>query len=137
MGSFSATVRGWSEKGKRNADLVARESIQDIGELMTRPVDGVTRGAPFVVGKVPVDTGELIGSVIVQLNGSTIARGGLGVPPDFTASLAGFDLGDTVTGAFTAPYARIVEYKQGRYMVRNAVQNWQAVVNANAALFRD
>lgn len=135
MGIFSAKIKGFSDRAMRNADLVFRASVQDLGEQMTRRVDGVTRGAPFREGYVPVDTGELINSHEVAVNGGVIAKGSNGQPPDYVAAIAGLTFGDTVTGVFTAPYARVVEYKHGRFFVRNAARNWQAIVGANARLF--
>ena len=76
----------------------------------------------------------------------SLARGAGGAGPDFAAALAGFDLGEEIVVGFTAKHARPIEYGRttstgrvvpGRFFVRGAVQQWQRVVEANAALFRD
>ena len=143
MASFSAQVRGWSEKAKRNADLVVRASIQDTAEMMSVAKDGIVRGAPFELGVVPVDEGELIGSLTVTIGGAITGQGNsaAAAPPDYAAALVGFEMGDTVQVAFTAEHARPIEYgangSPGRFMVREAVSQWQTIVDANAALFKD
>lgn len=153
-GKFTASIEAWSEKALRNADLVVKQSAQDVGIAMTRPKDGIVRGAAFEEGVVPVDEGELINSVIVQVGGQTTGRGGNESPPDFVAALAGIATGATILIGFTAPHARAIEYGfnpgddtdtdyqgdnqvPGRFMVRLAVQQWQAIVAANAARLRD
>lgn len=139
---FSAQVKSWTEKAKRNMELVVKGSIQDAAELMTRRQPGVDdTGGTYVEGRVPVDTGELISSVVVEIAGVKRATGSGKNPPDFTAGIAGMKIGQNVLVAFTAPYARHVEYGTGstggRFFVRNAVQQWQTIVAQNAAQFRD
>ncbi len=153
-GSFTATIEGWSEKAIRNADLVVKQSAQDVGRAMTKPKDGLVRGAAFEEGIVPVDSGELINSVIVQVEGATTGRGAGDQPPDFAAALAGIETGQTILIGFTADHARAIEYGfnpgddtdtdyegdnavPGRFMVRLAVQQWQAIVATNAAKLKD
>jgi len=137
-GKFSAQVRAWTEKAKRNADLVVKGSIADVGEIMTRRQAGVAQtGGSFKEGFVPVDTGELINSQQVEINGGVIATGDV----DYSAAVVGMEIGDAVKAVFTAPHARPMEYGTsrfaGRFFVRNAVQQWQAIVDANAAQFKD
>lgn len=143
MGKFTAQVRNWTEKAKRNAELVAKGSIQDVAELMTRRQPSVKdTGGAFEVGKVPVDEGTLINSQQVSLSGTVIGSGDV----SHTALIAGMDLGDSYQAVFTADHARPMEYGfttragtqvPGRFYVREAVQNWQAIVDANAALYGD
>jgi hypothetical protein len=51
------------------------------------------------------------------------------------------EMGDTVQAVFTAQHARPKEYGHGTapgwFFVRNAVQQWQVIVDQNAAQFRD
>ena len=135
---FTADVRNWTEKARRNAELVVRGSIADVGELMTRRQASVKdTGGSFREGFVPVDTGELISSQEVAINGGVVGQGVV----SYEAVVGGMDLGDTVQAVFTAPHARFMEYGTGniagRFFVRNAVQQWQTIVDANAAQFRD
>lgn len=139
MKSFAASVRGWTEQAKQNAELVVRGSVQDVGELMTRRQASVKdTGGTFQVGFVPVDTGELINSQRLSINGGVIGRGDV----SYAALVAGMDLGDTFQAVFTAEHARPQEYGvtgkfSGRFFVRNAVQQWPTIVKQNALQFRD
>lgn len=144
--SFTASVRGWTDKAKRNADLVVKGSISDVGELMTRRQPSVKEtGGSFKEGFVPVDKSELINSQQVEINGGVVASGDV----DYSAAIANMEIGDAVRAVFTAPHARRMEYgfsgtdslgrtynQAGRFFVRNAVQQWQTVVAQNAAQFR-
>ena len=141
--NFAASVKAFSQKALRNADVIVKRSAQDVAREMTQPKDGLVRGAPFETGVVPVDEGQLIGSVIVQVGGALTGQGNATAetPPDYASALAGFDTGSTIIVGFTAPHAPLIEYGAngvpGRFMVRQAVQNWQAIVDANAARFKD
>ena len=132
--SFSASVKDWSEKAKRNARLVAMDASQVTDGLMTERVVGVTMGGAFVEGKVPV--GKTSG--LIESHGTGI--GGFSGAP-IEATLAGFELGDSVVSGFSIEYAKYVEYgtsrMPGRFFVRNAVQRWEATVASSAAKFAD
>ncbi len=137
-GKFTAQVTAFSDKAKRNIDLVVRQSAQDLAEAITERQPSVTEtGGVFEIGKVPVDTGFLINSFISGLNGTVIAQG----PDAYIAAIAGYEAGDSIEMGFTAEYARQVEYgtsnMQGRSYVREGVLQWQAIVSANAARLRD
>ncbi|MEM1371471.1 MAG: hypothetical protein AAGG72_04480 [Pseudomonadota bacterium] len=139
MTTFSAQVRNWTTKAKRNTDLVVKGSISDVGELMTRRQASVKdTGGSYQEGFVPVDTGELINSQRVDFNGGVVATGDV----SYQAVIAGLKMGDTVTHVFTAEHARPMEYGVtgkfgGRFFVRNAVQQWQLIVDQNARQFGD
>lgn len=122
--------------------LVMKEATQSVYDAMTERQAGVEQtGGSFVVGKVPVDTGLLINSVQININGGMVAKGANKMPPDIVAGLVGMDLGDTIEAAFTAEYARHVEYGTssmgGRFFVRQAVADWQGHVDRAAAKFQD
>ena len=135
--TFVADVRGWTEKAKRNAELVVKGSIQDTGELTTRRAAGISAGGTHKEGFVPVATSELINSQVVSLNGAPIGTGDI----SYAAMITGMDLGDTFEMVFTADHARPKEYghgsAQGWFFVRNAVQQWPTIVAQNAAQFKD
>ena len=135
--TFTASVRGWSQKALNNTELVLRGSIQDTAELMTRRQASVKEtGGAFKVGFVPVDEGELINSQQVEINGGVVGTGDV----SYAALIAGLDLGDVFQAVFTAEHARPQEYGTskfpGRFFVRNAVQQWDVIVQQNAAQFR-
>ncbi|SMP36841.1 hypothetical protein SAMN06265373_1212 [Shimia sagamensis] len=123
--SFSAQVHTWSEKAKRNVELVLKQSAQDLFEFAQTPV---SKG-----GNMPVDTGHLRNSLVAGLNGSTSLTG----PNAYMLAIAGMKVGDVMFGGWTAEYARPVEYgaagRAGRFYARGAAQQWQSIVATNAA----
>ena len=141
MGKFLADVTAWSDKALRNVDLVLKASAQDVGELMQVRQASKKETGTYVEGKVPVDTGFLVGSMVARLNGGVAATGVPNAGLDMSAAVAGFEAGDVLEVVYTASYARPLEYgsgtRPGRFFVRNAVIQWDAIVQANAALFKD
>ncbi len=138
MASFAAQMKGWTDKARRNVDLVIKDSAQDVFELMTRRQPGVKEtGGSYQEGLVPVDMGELINSVEVSVAGVPVAAG---ENIDYASALITAPAGASVEAVFTAPHARAMEYgtkhTAGRFFVRNAVQNWDQIVAANAARYR-
>ncbi|MEM7778195.1 MAG: HK97 gp10 family phage protein [Pseudomonadota bacterium] len=149
--SFTAQVRAWSEKAKRNAGLVIADAAQEVFKDMSQRQPGVKEtGGTFEIGKVPVgDSGLLANSMLTTLNGAAVGSG----PEAYVAGLAGFELGDTIIHAFTQEYAMRIEYgfqgtdslgrsydQQGRFMVREAINGaggWQSRIDTSAAKFRD
>ncbi|MEO0721948.1 MAG: hypothetical protein AAFY43_07335 [Pseudomonadota bacterium] len=140
--TFSADIRKWTQKAIRNAELVVRDAAATTGELMSRRQPSIKETGTFQIGLVPVDTGELVLSQVVSINGGIVATG----DPAYAAVLAGFEVGDTIEAAFTAPHAPFMEYGftadngtlvSGRFFVREAVQQWSATVAATAAKFKD
>lgn len=142
MTTFSASIAGFSEKAKRNADLVVRGAAEDVFALATRRQASIKETGTYREGFLPVDDGHLIGSASVEVNGRTAAVGNPAakMPPDFAMALAGFEGTGTVELVFNADYARHVEYgtgkMPGRFYARNAVLQWNVLVDANADLFR-
>lgn len=139
---FAAAVKGWSEKAQRNMRLIVMEASEGVYNAMTERQPSVKEtGGSFQVGKVPVDQGYLIGSVQITVGGGTTGTGSPGQAPDYIGSITGFQIGEPITAAFTADYARHVEYgtarMPGRFFVRNAVAQWPAFVAAAAARYRD
>jgi len=122
--TFTAQINDWSDKAKRNMTLVVRQSAQDVFEIAQTPV---AKG-----GNMPVDTGFLRNSLIAGLNGSTSLTG----PNAYVMAIAKMDAGDTMIGGWTAEYAAAQEYgaqgRAGRFFMRGAAQQWQAIVAKNA-----
>lgn len=138
---FSAQIRNWSEKAKRNASLVVAEAAQEVFRDMSERQPSVKEtGGTYRIGRVPVDTGLLINSMTATLNGSATGQG----PDAYVAALAGFEGGDSIVFAFTQEYAPAIEYGtqhfSGRFMVREALNGgggWQARIDRAAARFQD
>lgn len=130
-----AQLPEWSDRVIRNLDLILREAVQAIFDLATETQASSTETGTFVVGAVPVDTGHLIGSAQIIMNGQAVAEGSpeANAAPDYTIAIAQLEGGDVIELAFTAEYARHVEYGHGnvpgRFYVRTAVAQWQKVVN--------
>jgi hypothetical protein len=136
---FAAHIESWSEEQIENTDKIVAGSANDVYELATRRQPSVKQtGGSYREGFVAVDTGELIGSQLLVLNGSVIGRG----PVAYEGILAQMRAGDISDLIFTAPHARHHEYGVtgkfgGRFYVRNAVQQWDRIVEANADLYSD
>lgn len=140
-GSFTASVQAFNDKAMRNVTLVLRESAQEVFRRATNlQASAKETGGRFEVGKVPVDTGHLIGTAEVRIGGSAVSTGTeageASTPPDYSVAIAQLDAGETVQLVFTAEYAREVEYgtskMAGRFFVRMAVADWQAIVDEAA-----
>lgn len=130
QGSFSAAVSQWVRDTKERQTAVYRESAQRVFALAQTPV-----GAG---GNMPVDTGWLRGSLVVNLGTEVPAarekpEGVAAVPPaDFAFTIAKADIETPVTGYWTASYARHVEFgargRSGRRFVALAAQRWPQIV---------
>lgn len=134
MKSFTASTRDWSNKAKRNARLVVLEGSESVYRAMTERQASVKETGSFVAGLVPVDTGNLVNSVRVGLNGAT-------QDADFTAAVGGFEGGDTIDAYYTADYAAAVNYgtanMAGRFFVTNAVARWKEFIARAARRYKD
>lgn len=127
--SYSAQVKDWNEKAKRNTDNIMRTSIQELVRDAQTPV---AQG-----GSMPVDTGNLRNSLISGLNGT------FGPEDDtsYVLTIANMKRGDTANFAWSAVYARARHYKpesfgQGGGMWRDkAAAKWQSIVDAAARKF--
>lgn len=135
--NFSAQVRGWSEKARRNAGLVLRDAAQTVSDRMTERQPSIKETGSFEVGKVPVDTGELVQSQVTAINGSLQGSG----DGAYVGTIAGLELGDTYFHGFQAEHAPYVENGTskfpGRFFMREAVLPWQQIVDSSAQKFRD
>lgn len=126
--TFTAQVQAFADRAKAKAEVVVKQSAQEVFEIAQTPV---AQG-----GNMPVDTGFLRNSMVAGLNGSTSLSG----PDAYVLAIAGMELGDSVFGGWTANYARHVEYGArglpGRHFALNASRQWQAIVAKNAALVK-
>ncbi len=123
--AFTAAVNGWGDLTLAKMRRVAQASALDVFNDAQQPV---AKG-----GSMPVDTGNLRNSLVVELNGVRVGEGA----DSYTLAITGFDIGDYVTGAWAAPYARARHYKppdfgQGGGMWRDrAAAKWQSIVARN------
>ena len=104
-------------------DKVRIASIGAIQDLAAQANTSVGAG-----GNMPVDTGDLMGSIEGGVNGSK----GTAV----AAAMARFQAGDSAWIGWQMEYAAHVEFgsqgRSGRGYARKAAQNWKAIVRANA-----
>lgn len=136
--SFSAQVRSFNEKAKRNMQLVLRLSAQEVFSRATTRQASIKETGTFEVGKLPVDWGELIGETRIEVLGASVTEGSPAnaTPPDIALAVALFDAGEDITLIFSSDHARFIEYgtsrMPGRFYVRTAVADWQAIVDEAA-----
>lgn len=131
--NLSATVDKFVKETKERLTAVVRQSVQDLVNEAQTPV---AKG-----GKMPVDTGFLRASGQMSLTGmpSGPVRGEDGQSYDYNPAatlkvLGEFKDGDTIFFGWTADYAKYREAYDG--FLISAVQNWQTIVNKNAAALR-
>lgn len=130
--SFSAQLADFEQMTLKNMRYVAAESIQDVMEAAQTPQRGIGQGATgFVEGKIPVDTSELINSLTSE---------GVKGADSYTVAIAGYEVGDTLEFAWTAPHAYAVEIgtskMQGRQFVGANARRFPAFVSRRAAEVR-
>lgn len=126
--SFSAQVAAFAEKAQRRQLAIFRESTQRVAQRAGIPE---SRG-----GKMPVDTGNLRGSVAASTSGMP---GAGAQPPELV--LLSVNIGDSVWVGWTAAYAMRMEYgfqgadslgrqynQAGRGFLRAQIQNWDFIV---------
>lgn len=133
QGSFSAQVSGWVAETKERQDIVYRESVQRVVEIMQTP--------RAMGGNLPLDLGFLRASLIAGI-GSVQAS--LTSPPDekspvsydatqINLVIAGATIHDPVEARYTAVYARVAEYgahnRPAARFVSLASQQWGRIVS--------
>lgn len=114
--SFADQVAAFAAKAKGQLDEVVAGSARDVLATAQR--------------KAPVDTGELVDSLHVAINGAPVAHG-----EEAALAATRAKAGDVIRGEWTADHARPVEYgAAGRTpvpFVRGAVDQWPEIVRRN------
>lgn len=125
MTSFTADVKGWSDKALRNSEAIFKQSVQDVTQDAQLPT---AKG-----GRMRVDTGFLRNSHISGKNGSLSEQG----EEAYTATIASLELGDTYSAGWTAEYAAYREFgargQEPDFFMRGALQKWNQFVRLNAS----
>lgn len=132
--TFSASVRAFTGKTKKEMRDVFVESVQDVVEIAQTPK---AKG-----GRMPVVSSFLRNSLASGLNGSFTNEGA----ESYAVTLLGLELGDIARFAWTAPYAHRVHsgfsgtdslgrtYEQaGAFFVDGAAAQWPQIVEKWAA----
>lgn len=137
--SFSAVVSAKVAARKDLMRAVFKSSVQDIAAIAQTPGPSKANPGGGRGGHLPIDTGFLRASFTATLTPALPAamprpNGEANYSYDATAVnlvIAGADLGDTITLAYTANYARFVH--RSYQWVTLAAQQWPQVVARNAA----
>lgn len=136
MGTFSAKVSAAVAARKNLMEAVFKQSVQDIAEIAQTPGPSVFNPGGGRGGHMPIgETGFLRASFTATLGAPPPQRDNPGSPTSYDPGpislvIAGADIEDTITLAWSANYARIVHR---RYQWTTlAAQRWQAVVAENA-----
>lgn len=121
---FIADVEAFTRLTKERMLAVAKQSMQDvIREAQTTVAQG---------GNMPVDSGALRNSLVVELRGAQVGEGA----DSYILGLSALELGDPFQVAWTAEYAISRHYAvgvgQGGGLWRDlAAQKWQGIVQSN------
>lgn len=142
--SFAAEVERWAEATEVKLRAVFRQSAQDVIEAMQEVGPSKANPDSTGTGRMPVDTGFLRASLVVQLNadpppanvGNPNPNGRYSwAPAAMTLVINGADIGDRITAGFTANYANLVEYGSSKTPAYGFVQyasgQWQQIVRRN------
>ena len=104
--SFVAQIEAFKGRTLKNMLYVAVNAIQDVMAAAQTPQPGVGRtGGTFIEGRIPVVSSDLINSLTSGKGTSGGTKGAL----SYTTALAGMELGDRLTFAWTSPYALRIE----------------------------
>jgi hypothetical protein len=142
MKTFTAQVKEWTEKARRNRQLVLRLAVQ---KLVRQLLENVGKGA----GQTPFLTGNLRRSLLASTSSLPAVRKDVEFKGDnsgqIALTIATWDTGSPLWLGFQAAYGMRLEYgftgtdsagrsynQAGRYFVRAAVNNWQNYVNEAA-----
>lgn len=129
---FAASVANMTRKTADNLRYVAMMAIQDVMEAAQTPQPSVKiTGGSFELGKIPVDTSELIQSLKSSTSGGALGMGS----DSYAVALAQFEVGDVLRFEWTAPYA--IHMERGFTHVSGKQVPGRYFVGQNAARFSD
>lgn len=144
--TFTAQIADFKGRTLKKMRYVATQAIQDVMEAAQTPQPGVERtGGTFIEGRIPVDTSALINSLTSGKGSGGGSKGEL----SYVALIAGMQIGDRLTFAWTMPYAMRIEagftgtdslgrtYNQpGRHFVRRNAERFSDFVEKRVAEVR-
>ena len=128
---FGAQVNAWARKSERRLEAIFKESAQRVIEQAQTVGPSVANPGGGAGGKLPVDSGFLRASGQASLTGWPVGpsrvEDGMG-QFDYSITIAGAKLGQTIFWGWSAAYAGIAEERYG--FMRSAAQNWGSIVSA-------
>lgn len=140
MTTFSAQVKDWTEKAKRNQELVFKQAVQHLADaiLLTKHKGG----------NMPIDTGNLRRSLLASTSSMPQMTGGTDFAANegqITATIAGAKITDSIYLGFQASYALRMNYgfvgtdslgrtynQSGNLFVDLAAHRWQEFIDQAA-----
>lgn len=148
-GQFAAEVDEWVLKSKKRLLYVFLEAVQRVISTMQEVGPSKARGGSGS-GRMPVDTGFLRASLVVEINSltarQTVNESSVGSysynDSQVSLIILAAKLGDSIYAVYTAVYARRLEYgfsgtdsrgvsvdQEGYGFVSGAASQWRAIVN--------
>jgi hypothetical protein len=141
--SFAASIEAFAEKTEAQMQAVMSESIQDAMDIMQTPV---ANG-----GRMPVDDGHLINSVVTELNGSQIGRaseaadkGGASSTANIALLVTQMKIGDVARIGWSAAHAMRQHEgfvgedalgrsfnQEGKFWIDGAAAQWPQIIARN------
>ena len=143
--NFTATVERWAKQTDAQLTAIFRMSAEDVIEAMQEVGPSKTNPGSTGTGRMPVATGFLRASLVVQLNAdpppasrdNPNPEGKFSWNPAATLVINDAKLGGRITAGYTANYALAVEMgtsKTPAYgFVKHAANQWQAIVKRNSS----
>ena len=143
MSKFKAQINAHADLTEDKMRRVVVNAIQELLQHITTSAPGVTAGGTRIEGRFPVDSRDLIGSLVSELNGGQVAKG----EESYAVALANYELGQFLRFSWTMEYALRIElgftgtdsagrtYQQeGWHMVGANVSRWPALVEKHARI---
>ena len=131
--TFTAQLSDIADLTIEGMEYVMRQSISDVLVGAQETQIGITQGATtFVEGKIPVGTtAELVNSLSVDGGGESADA--------FVVAIAGLEIGETMSFAWSAPHARRINsgFTGTDSLGRTYNQPGRFFVDVNAAKFPD
>lgn len=142
---FAADIKNHKVKFNIQSKKVLSTSVQEMlrKAQTTQPSVKVTGGS-FEEGKIPVDTGNLVNSLVSEVDGSPVATGS----DSYIIAANRAKVGQRLTFRWVAKYAKRIEFgftgtdsagrsynQAGRFFVTRAIQAWPSIVRKNILKF--
>lgn len=105
MSKFKAQVNAHADATKAALTRAIVNAIQDLMETIQTSAAGITAGGTLIEGRFPVVSGDLIRSLVTELNGARTGEG----EKSYAVGLANFELGQFIRFSWTMEYALRVE----------------------------
>lgn len=107
MGKYAQAAKVCAQARKADLKYIAGAAIQDVVEAAQTTQLGMSRGAEsFEEGKIPVDSADLVNSLVSSINGGAGSAGA----GSYASVIATFEVGDVMRFEWPMEYALRIEY---------------------------